>query len=309
MIEDEEMEQDDEFSPDELIIRKKRPPELRTGVNAPAVVGIAADALGSLRQKNPLVECIAGHVGSACAANSLFAVGASPMVVEDMGEATELAHVADALLVNMGTVTKPQTDAMRAAVSHANNSARPWVLVPSGVGSLPLRTFTTKELMRRFPAVIRGNGSEVTFLAGAPAGGRGSESLVPAKDAVPVAQRLACVTRAVVVVAGDADFVAAEGTPAVCVRRGAWPRFAGAGCIHGALCAAFLGTLGTKARWESALAATIVMAAAGDKALKASNGPGTFLPAFVDALASLSPAELKSLAKVEVLDPPPEIRS
>ncbi len=301
MNDKEDMMQDDEFSPDELIIRKKKAPEVRTGVTASAILKTAADALASLREKNPLVECLTSLAGATSAANALFAAGASPMVVEDMGEATELAHTADGLFVNMGTVTKAQTDAMRAAVSHANNAARPWVLVPSGVGPLPLRTFTTKELMRRFPAIIRGNGSEIMFLAGAPTGGRGSESLVPSEEAVPGAQRLAGVTRAVVIVSGETEYVAADGTPTVAVQHSAWPRFAGPGCIHGALCAAFLGTLGTRARWEAALSATILMAAAGEKALKAAKGPGSFQSAFVDALASITPSEVQKLVKVKVL--------
>lgn len=302
MNENENLVIDDDFSPDEMIIRRKREPEVRTGVTVSVVLKTAAESFESLRAKNPLVECITSHAGAAPAANALFAAGASPMVLEDMGEATEFAHTTDSLLVNMGTVTKAQTDAMRAAVSHANNAVRPWTLVPSGIGTLPLRTFATKELMRRFPAIIRGNGSEIMFLAGSPSGGRGSESLVSSEEVVPGAQRLAGVTRAVVVVAGDSDFVAAEGTPTVCVQHGALPRFAGSGSIHGALCAAFLGTLGTRGRWEAAVSATVVMSVASEKALKASKGPGSFLPAFIDALAALTPAEIQKLGKVKVLN-------
>lgn len=300
MNDNEEMVQDDEFSPDELIIRKKKAPEQRTSVTADAVLKTAADALEALRAKNPLIECLTSLAGASQAANALFAAGASPMVVEDMGEATQLAREADGLLVNMGTVTKPQTDAMRAAVSHANSAARPWVLVPAGIGALPLRTFVTKELMRRFPAVIRGNGSEIMFLAGAPTGGRGSESLIPSEGAIQGAQRLAGVTHAAVIVAGETDYVAAEGTPVVAVPHAARPRFAGEGCIQGALASAFLGALGTRARWEAALAASVVMAVATEKALKVAKGPASFSVALIDALAALTPAEVLKLGKVKV---------
>ena len=300
MSDKEEMMQDDDFSPDELIVRKKKTPEMRTGVTAESILKTTADALETLRAKNPLVECLASLAGATQAANALFAAGASPVVVEDMGEATQLARTTDGLLVNMGSVTKPQTESMRAAVSHANSAARPWVLVPAGIGALPLRTFATKELMRRFPAVIRGNGSEIMFLAGAPTGGRGSESLIPSADAVQGAQRLAGVTHAAVLVAGDTDYVAAEGAPVVAVPHAARPRFAGEGCIQGALCAAFLGALGTRARWEAALAASIVMAIATEKALKVAKGPASFSVALIDALAALTPAEVQKLGKVTV---------
>ena len=300
MSDKEEMMQDDDFSPDELIVRKKKTPEMRTGVTAESILKTTADALETLRAKNPLVECLASLAGATQAANALFAAGASPVVVEDMGEATQLARTTDGLLVNMGSVTKPQTESMRAAVSHANSAARPWVLVPAGIGALPLRTFATKELMRRFPAVIRGNGSEIMFLAGAPTGGRGCESLIPSADAVQGAQRLAGVTHAAVLVAGDTDYVAAEGAPVVAVPHAACPRFAGEGCIQGALCAAFLGALGTRARWEAALAASIVMAIATEKALKVAKGPTSFSVALIDALAALTPAEVQKLGKVTV---------
>ena len=138
------------------------------------------------------------------------------------------------------------------------------------------------------------------FLAGAPTGGRGSESLIPSENAIQGAQRLAGVTHATVLVAGETDYVAAEGAPVVAVLHAARPRFAGEGCIQGALCAAFLGALGTRARWEAALAASIAMAVASEKALKVAKGPASFLAALIDALAALTPADVQKLGKVKV---------
>ena len=45
MSDKEEMMQDDEFSPDELIVRKKKTPEMRTGVTPESVLKTTADAL------------------------------------------------------------------------------------------------------------------------------------------------------------------------------------------------------------------------------------------------------------------------
>ena len=44
------------------------------------------------------------------------------------------------------------------------------------------------------------------------------------------------------------------------------------------------------------------MSVASEKALKVSKGPGSFLPAFLDALAALTPAEIQKLGKVKVLN-------
>lgn len=303
MSKDNQNEQAEDFSDDELIIRRKKAPEQKTDVTAANVLKIAADALRALRAKKPLVQCMTNVVASNFTANALLALGAAPAMVEDMGEASQFTKVADSLLVNVGTVTKPQADAMRAAVSHANMGGKPWVLDPVGVGALPLRTFTAKELMRRFPALIRGNASEIHFLVNNEVSGRGVDTTVTSDDVAQSAARLAGVTHAAVLVTGETDYVAAEGAPLVAVANGSplMARVTGLGCAQGAIAAAFLGTLGGKARWESTLAAALVVAIAGEQAAVKAKGPGTFVPAFLDALDSLKPEDVLKLGKVKIV--------
>ena len=50
MSDKEEMMQDDDFSPDELIVRKKKTPEMRTGVTAESILKTTADALETLAE-------------------------------------------------------------------------------------------------------------------------------------------------------------------------------------------------------------------------------------------------------------------
>ena len=297
------VEQEDGFSDDELIIRKKKAPEMRTGVTEKSVLETSAAALEQLRAKGPLVQCMTNTVTSGFVANALLALGGTSAMVEDLGEASQFTSVADALLVNVGTVTKPQADAMRAAVSHANMGGRPWVLDPAGVGALPLRTFTARELMRRFPALIRGNAAEISFLVNNELPVRGAASAVTDDDVARAAQRLAGVTRSAVLVSGVNNCVAAEGTPLVAVLNGAplTGRVAGVGCAQGAFGAAFLGTLGAKARWESALAASLVVAIAGETAAAKAKGPGSFAPAFLDALDALRPDDILKSGKVKII--------
>lgn len=296
-------EQAEDFSDDELIIRRKKAPEQKADVTAANVLKIAAGALGALRAKGPLVQCMTNVVASSFSANALLALGAKPTMVEDMGEASQFTKVADSLLVNVGTVTKPQADAMRAAVSHANMGGKPWVLDPVGVGLLPLRTFTAKELMRRFPALIRGNASEINFLVNNEVSAAGVDAAVTSDAVAQSAARLAGVTRAVVLVTGETDYVAAEGAPLVAIANGSplMARVTGVGCAQGAIAAAFLGTLGGKARWESTLAAALVVAIAGELAAAKAKGPGSFVPAFLDALDALKPEDVLKLGKVKIV--------
>ena len=292
----------DDIDGDEIIIRKKKAPEQRTGVTAASVLKTAAESLETLRAKRPLVQCMTNTVSSNFTANALLALGATSVVVEDMGEASQFTSSADSILVNVGTVTKPQADAMRAAVSHANSLGRPWALDPAGVGALPLRTFTVKELMRRFPSIIRGNASEIAFLAGAETAGRGVESTISSDEVMQAAPRLAGVTRAAVLVTGAVDYVAAEGAPLVAVCNGSplMARVNGVGSVQGAVAAAFLGTLGGRARWESALAASLVVSVAGEIAAAKGKTLGAFPAAFIDALDAITPDDLVKRGKVKV---------
>ena len=290
-----------DFDDDEIIIRKKKVPEMKTGVTAASILKVVATGFETLRTKHPRVQCMMSAAATNLAANVLLALGAEPVMVEDLGEASQLADMTDGLFVNTGFVSKPQTDAMRAAVSHANMGGHPWVFDPVRVGLLPLRTFLAKELIRRFPAIIRGNASEIAYLAG-------NENVwksQPPEGATiaPMAMRLASVTHAAVIVSGATEYVASEGAPLVAIGNDQVPylgQVAGMGCVQGVIGSAFLGILGGKARWESSLAASLVTSVAAEKAVAKADGPGTFPAALIDALASLTADDILSHGKVQV---------
>ena len=160
-----------------------------------------------------------------------------------LGNVSETATTGSRLRKSNGNtkLTKAQTEAMRAAVSHANINGKPWVLDPVAVGILPLRTFIAKELLRRFPAMIRGNASEILFLAGNENSMcRGMESTASSDETILQAARLAGVTRAAVLVTGATDYVAAEGAPVVAISNGSpmMARVAGIGTAQGVFGAA-----------------------------------------------------------------------
>ena len=291
------------FDEDDVLIRKKKAPEQRTGVTPASVLKTAADALDALRSKRPLVLCMTNYVSAGLTANALLAIGATSVMVDDMGEASQFIKDADSMLLNVGTITKAQADVMRAAVSHANMGGKPWALDPAGVGSLPLRTFTVKELMRRFPALLRGNASEIAFLAGAETGGRGVDATISSDEVAHSAPRLAGVTRSAVVVSGATDYVAAEATPTVAVSNGSplMARVNGLGSVQGAIGAAFLGALGARGRWESAVATAVVTAVAGDMAAAKGKTLGAFPAAFIDALDAITPDVVMKRGSVKVL--------
>ena len=83
----------------------------------PAAISLddVAAVLERLRSRRPLVHCLTNHVVKNFTANALLAIGAAPAMVEHPEEAAEFAAVADAVLVNVGTLDECQMAAVRAA--------------------------------------------------------------------------------------------------------------------------------------------------------------------------------------------------
>jgi len=74
-----------------------------------------AGVLERLRSRRPLVHCMTNQVVKNFTANALLAIGAAPAMVEHPGEAAEFAAMADAVLVNLGTLDECQMAAVRAS--------------------------------------------------------------------------------------------------------------------------------------------------------------------------------------------------
>ncbi|MGY1811146.1 hydroxyethylthiazole kinase [Blastococcus sp. SYSU D00820] len=250
-----------------------------------------AAARSVLTDRAPLVHCLTNTVVQALTANALLAVGAAPAMVEEPREAEGFAGVASALLVNLGTVHERTAVAMRAAVRGATGAGTPWVLDPVAVGGLAFRTELAGELLESRPAVVRGNASEVMALAGVGAGGRGVDSTAAAEDAAAAAVTLAGRTGGVVAVSGAVDLVT-DGARTVRIGGGSplLTRTTGAGCALGALVAAYVAATGDVLLGTVAAHAHVAVAA--DAAAAVAAGPGTFAPAWLDALDAVTPGTL-----------------
>ncbi|MDX6021804.1 hydroxyethylthiazole kinase [Scandinavium sp. V105_16] len=236
-----------------------------------------------IRTRSPLVHCMTNDVVQTFTANVLLAIGASPAMVIDADEAPQFAALADALLINVGTLTHSRAAAMRTAVESANASQKPWTLDPVAVGALTLRTEFCQQLLSLQPAAIRGNASEILALAGMSRGGRGVDTTDTAATALPAAQALARQISAVVAVTGEVDYVT-DGRRTVRVTGGSllMTKVVGTGCALSAVVAASCSLPGD--RLDNVAAACGLMKRAGGVATEISTGPGSFVAAFLDAL-------------------------
>ena len=247
--------------------------------------------LAAVRARRPLVHCLTNPVAANLTANALLCLGASPLMAEAVSEMEDVAGFADALLVNIGMQVPARMDAADAAVTLAQQRGTPWVLDPVAAGAIAERSSLAHRFAAARPRVIKGNASEIMALAGAGAGGRGTDSTHDPAASLDPARRLALETGAVVAITGAVDWVT-DGTRTVSVARGhkMMAQVSGMGCVAGALTAACL------AVQSDALLATqhalILLAHAAERAVLRAQGPGSLVPALLDVLHGMDDSEL-----------------
>jgi hydroxyethylthiazole kinase len=254
------------------------------------------DDLAALRERQPLVHNITNYVVMNFTANALLAVGASPIMAHAEEELAELLGIVSALVLNIGTLSTPWIRSMQVAAAEAKLRGVPIVLDPVGAGASHLRTDTALALIETAaPAVIRGNASEILALAGAAAATRGVDSTHASHDAADAARSLAQAHGCAVAVSGEQDFIT-DGTSDLLLSGGdpLMPRVTGMGCTATAIVGAFAAVCPTPFRAAAAGMAT--MEVAGELAAAQANGPGTFVPHFLDALHTLTPDQLATRA-------------
>src|ERR1700752_3963628 len=111
-------------------------------------------------------------------ANATLALGALPVMAHAREEVEEMAAIAGALVLNIGTLSPHWVDAMLAAGRAANARGIPVVLDPVGAGATPYRPETARRILGEVDvAVLRGNAGEVATLVGVDAEVRGVESV------------------------------------------------------------------------------------------------------------------------------------
>lgn len=254
-------------------------------------------ALAAVRDRSPLVHGIVGSVTRSVVADGLLAAGARPMLTETRDEAPVLVGVADALLVNLGSLSTDGRDGCLPTARAAGARGIPWVLDPTAIGLAPVRTPLAHELLGVGPTAVRGNASEVITLAGGGPGGRGADSTAVPDDAAEAARGLAREHGCVVAVSGPVDLVT-DGHRVVRVANGrpVLARVTGTGCLLGGLTAALLAaTTGPSSAtgvtpFAAVVAATGLLTVAADRA--GDLGPGSFRVALLDALDEVTPTEV-----------------
>ena len=250
------------------------------------------DAIARLRARAPLIHNITNYVVMNTTANALLAIGASPAMVHALSEVEAFAPLAQALVINIGTLSPPWVEAMERAALAANAAGVPFILDPVAAGATAYRTEVSLRLLTLRPAIVRGNASEIMALAGETgAAGKGVDSTRGSEAARDAATALAQRAKCVAAVTGAVDYVT-DGERMTGIANGdpMLSRVTGTGCMATALCGAFLGA--GLPPFDAAVAGLAAMGVAAERAIIGVKGPASFQVALIDAFYNLDDAAL-----------------
>jgi hydroxyethylthiazole kinase len=259
--------------------------------------------LGSLlervRKERPLVHNITNYVVMNFTANTLLAMGASPVMAHALGEVEEMVSLARAFVINIGTLSEHWIEAMLRGGRKANALGIPVILDPVGAGATSLRTQTVAMMTAELKlAVVRGNASEILSLASEKVRTKGVEAIHGVEEAAETARETARRIKTVVAITGPVDVIT-DGDTVVRCRNGhpLLGTVTGTGCAATTTIAAFAAV--TADLLEAAAAGLALFGLAGEVAARKAQAPGSFQVALVDALYEISPDQLQAGARLE----------
>ncbi len=273
--------------------------------------------LSQLHDKNPLTHCITNFVTVNDCANAVLAIGGSPFMAEDADELEEVISIADALVINIGKLSKDQVNAMHISSKAANKTNTPIILDPVGVGVTKLRNNVTLDLIKSYDiTAIRGNISEIKAIAkliGITDESNTAKGVDVNVDDIITKYNLkangeliaktANELNTVILASGPIDILS-DGETTIAIDNGdeMMPLITGSGCMLSAIVGACIG--GTNPL-EGCLLAILSMNIAGEKARakvdERNEGTGSFRAYLIDYLYNTDAETLINESNIEIL--------
>lgn len=251
----------------------------------------------ALHNKRALIHHITNYVTVNDCANVVLAIGASPIMADEISEVEEMVGICNALVLNIGTAHERIIASMLKAGKAANAKGIPVVLDPVGVGATMFRRQSVAQLMEVISfSVIRGNMAEIKTIAGLEAKSAGVDSLEEENDGAKIALNLAKKLGCVIAITGKIDIVS-DGMSTYALENGdvALTNVTGTGCMSTSLIGSFLGA--SNNALASAIAGILTMSIAGEVADK-SKGMGTFHTSLIDAISQMDAKGIINKAKI-----------
>jgi hydroxyethylthiazole kinase len=226
-------------------------------------------------------------------------LGASPVMAHAREEVAEMAQIASALVLNIGTLTVDYVEAMKLAVQSANRKGIPVVLDVCGAGATALRDRKCLELLNEVRVdVIKGNASEVARVSGESVKTRGVDATEVGGDLALLAEKLADQRKATVVITGKVD-IATDSKATYLIKNGhpMMTHLVGTGCMAASVIGAFAAV-----EPDLSLAAACALACyeiAAELAAETASGPASFKEHLFDSLYNLDRETVDRLQRIE----------
>ncbi|GBC63882.1 hydroxyethylthiazole kinase [Desulfonema ishimotonii] len=258
----------------------------------------AAETLAAVRENRPLIHNITNFVVMNYTANALLAMGASPVMAHGINEVEEMAALAGALVLNIGTLTEEWVAAMIRAGKKASELGKPVVLDPVGAGATRLRTASAKQIIEQVRVrTVRGNASEILALETRDATTRGVDSVHSVEDVAGTGSAMADALKTTLAITGPTDFIT-DGNRVLRVANGhpLMARITGTGCTATAIVGAFSAIDDDPVC--AAASALAFFGLAGEVAAQHASAPGSCMIQLLDALYTVTPEDLKAGARI-----------
>lgn len=260
-----------------------------------------AQTLTAVREKNPLVHNITNVVVTNFTANGLLALGASPVMAYAREEVAQMAKIAGALVLNIGTLNEAEVEAMLLAGKSANAHGVPVIFDPVGAGATAYRTETARRIAREVKlSVIRGNAAEIANVVGEEWAIKGVDAGEGSGDVVKLAQSAAGQLQTTVVITGKED-VLTDGETTYTIANGhpLMTKVTGMGCLLTSVIGAFAAVENDLLLASAAALVSYEVAAELAAEKSAEEGPGSFQIAFLNQLAKVAHQDIISLGSIQ----------
>lgn len=260
----------------------------------------------SIRENNPLIHNITNIVVANDSANGLLAIGASPFMSDTLEEMSDIAEIASATVLNMGTLNDYQLATMKQIGISCNQLNKPVILDPVGAGATQYRKKAVYDLLDavNFTA-IKGNAGEIAALAGIEWSSCGVDAGVGDADISDAAKTVAKKYNCLVGVSGEVDIIT-DGYRIVKIFNGTdyFPKMTGSGCLLSCICGTFLAVANEDEYFEALQLAFESYAIAGEIAASQLSSclVGSFRMKLLDELSQITDEKVKEMGKIEYVN-------
>ena len=260
--------------------------------------------LEKVRGENPLVHNITNMVVTNFTANGLLSLGASPVMAYAAEEVADMAKIAGALVLNIGTLNSTVVDSMIIAGKAANENGVPVIFDPVGAGATPYRTETAKRILNDVQiSVIRGNAAEIANVAGFQWEIKGVDAGQSDGNVVKLAILTAKKLKTVVVITGKDDVIT-NGETTYVVHNGhpILTKVTGTGCLLTSVIGAFAAI--ENDHLIAAVSALTFYGVTAELAAQRTeaHGPGSFQIEFLNQLSKVAAEELTQYGNFEIVE-------